>query len=202
MKKVISLLVFISLNACTSISQVPVTISTPSKLVIVKPHNSFTSIKAKKLPDYIQDSMHELINNITHVKPQSVIAVTSFVFTDSDFNNSPLFAGQIKESYIYEFHKLGQPIIELRSSGLIKVTDKGEFFLTRDYRQLRAEQPIDYLLVGTISRLRNGVMLNARIIGAESFAVVGASQLFIPQATINNYISSAKTSRRIKLIKG
>ena len=203
MKILSSIITLLAVAGCTTSSVKTSNISPPSIQQIKVERQQAALIKKKsQLTDYIQRSTHELIRNTTYVQDKSVIAMTNFVFVGGDFNDSPLFASQIKESYIYEFYRLGQPILELRSSGLIKVTDKGEFFLTKDYRQLRSKYPIDYVLVGTISRLKNGVMLNTRIVGAESFAVVGASQLFIPQSAINDYIPSLKNTRKVKLVKG
>lgn len=201
MKRLLPLVLCGCLFSCSNINE-PSAKFNQIQSIKLTPTKTFVGKKKKMLTDYVTQSTNELVSNLTYLTPKSVIAITNFVFTDSDFNSSPIFAAQLKESYIYEFYKLGQPTIELRASGLIKVTDNGEFFLTKDYRLLRSKLPVDYVLVGTISRLKSGVILNARIVGVESQAVVAASQTFIPQSAIIDFITSPHKTSKIKLVKG
>ncbi|MGB0937906.1 MAG: FlgO family outer membrane protein [Colwellia sp.] len=154
----------------------------------------------RNLSDYVRDLTHELVSNITHVQPNSVFATSSFVYVDGDFLSTPTFAKQIQESFAYEFHKVGQPIIEFKSTGFIRVLPEGDFALSRDYTELKSSQPIDYILVGTLTDLRDGVQVNAKVIGTSSHAIVAVAQVIIPRNVVNNIIPTARRGQSIKLI--
>jgi TolB-like protein len=155
----------------------------------------------RNLNDYVQTLTHELVSNMIHVKPQSVLAASSFVFVDSDFLSMPTFAKQIQESFTYEFHKVGQPIIEFKSTGFIRILPEGDFALSNDYSELKKIQPIDYILMGTLTELRDGIQVNAKVVGVKSHAVVAAAQIIIPREVTDNVIPTTKKGQSIKLIE-
>lgn len=155
----------------------------------------------RNLNGYVRSLTHELVSNMSHVKPQSVLAASSFVYVDGDFLSMPTFAKQIQESFTYEFHKIGQPIIEFKSTGFIRVLPEGDFALSTDYTELKSIQPIDYILMGTLTELRDGVQVNAKVVGAQSHAVVAAAQVIIPRNVIDNVIPAASKGQSVKLIK-
>jgi len=174
---------------------------TPTSQVLKS--SSLAGIKKpyRNLNNYVRSLTHELISNMNHVKPQSVLAASSFVRIDGDFLSTPTFAKQIQESFIYEFHKVGQPIIEFKSTGFIRVLPEGDFALSTDYTELQNVQPIDYILMGTLTELRDGVQVNAKVVGVRSHAVVAAAQIIIPRDVIDDVIPKAKKGQSIKLIK-
>jgi TolB-like protein len=156
---------------------------------------------SRNLNSYVQTLTHELVSNMTHVKPESVLAASSFVYVDGDFLSMPTFAKQIQESFTYEFHKVGQPIIELKLTGFIRILPEGDFALSTDYTELKTTQPIDYILTGTLTKLIDGIQVNAKVVGAKSHAVVAAAQIIIPQEVIDNVVPMAAKGQSIKLIK-
>jgi TolB-like protein len=153
----------------------------------------------RDLNSYVQSLTHELVSNMNHVKPRSVLATSSFVYVDGDFLSMPIFAKQIQESFTYEFHKMGQPIIEFKTTGYIRVTPEGDFALSKDFTELRSTQSIDYILVGTLTEFVNGIQVNAKLVGAKSHAVVAASQIMIPRKVIDSIIPSTNKGQTIKL---
>lgn len=170
---------------------------------------SLASLKAKnkiynmKLSGYVEKMSHELISNIAYVKPESVIAVVSFVYLDSDYFSTPIFAEQIRESFTYEIHKMGQPVVEYQATGFIRVTESGSFALSKDFKELSPNLPIDYVLAGTLSNMTDGVLVNAKLIGIESLSVVAAAQKEIPRYVVNRFIpSDEKKEETEMLIKG
>lgn len=169
-------------------------------LIVVKTPK-FKPIQIKReLTDYVRELTNELASNIIHVKPDSIFATSSFVFIDSDYKHSPNFAKQIQESFSYEFHRLGQPIIEIKSTGYIRVLPEGDFALSNDFFELKHSQPIDYILMGTLTRLIDGVQVNAKLVGAKSHAIVAASQIIIPKAVIESVLKKPKKGVLTKLV--
>jgi len=202
--KRITLSSFLILNtiACSSMTEVdPYSDEEIAVLQQGHKYNRLIGIKKRErdLNNYVKTLTHELVSNMTHVKPQSVLASSSFVYVDGDFLSMPTFAKQIQESFIYEFHKIGQPIIEFKSTGFIRVLPEGDFALSTDYTELKSIQPIDYILTGTLTELRDGVQVNAKVVGAKSHAVVAAAQIIIPREVIDNVIPTATKGETIKL---
>ncbi|MGL1957822.1 MAG: FlgO family outer membrane protein [Colwellia sp.] len=189
--------------ACSSITSVSSYSDNEITVGQDKKNNVLIGIKKRErdLTDYVRSLTHELVSNMNYVKPQSVLASSSFVYVDGDFLTMPTFAKQIQESFTYEFHKIGQPIIEFKSTGFIRVLPEGDFALSTDYTELKTIQPIDYILMGTLTALRDGVQVNAKVVGAKSHAVVAVAQIIIPREVIDNVIPTIKKGQSIKLIK-
>jgi len=140
---------------------------------------------------YVRGLMQELVGNLQYVNASTPVAVTSFVFLDGSFENSDLIGKQLSESFIHEVHKFGIPVIDYKTTDYIRVSNTGDFVLSRDYLELNSELPIRYVVAGTLVRHLAGYMVNARIVGIESKAVVASAQGFLPASVINSLISSS-----------
>jgi len=155
---------------------------------------------SKDLNYFVQKMMHELVSNIVHVKAKSVIATSTFVYVDSNYLSATLFAKQLQESFTYQFHKIGQPILELKSTGYIRILPEGDFALSKDFHELKSYQPVNYILMGTLTELTDGVQVNAKLVGVSSHAVVGVAQTVIPREIVENMVPSHYEGQTIKLI--
>jgi TolB-like protein len=143
--------------------------------------------------------MLDLISNFKYVGLSSNMAVSSFVFLDSDYATSDLLGFQIAESFIHEIHKFGIPIIDFKATGSMRVTESGDFVLSRNYLELQADQPIKYVLLGTLAKHQDGVLVNARIVSMESKEVVATAQGFLPLHITKSLINK-KIKNEIKLV--
>jgi len=205
----ISYALILSTISCSSTNNIPYNNENHKEITPSLQKNSNGMLIGIKTPyrnlnDYVRVLTHELISNMNHVKPHSILAASSFVYIDSNFLSTPNFARQIQESFIYEFHIVGQSIIEFKSTGFIRILPEGDFALSNDYTELKSIQPIDYILMGTLTELMDGVQVNAKIVGVRSDAVVAAAQIIIPRNVIDNIIPrapKAKKGQNIKLIK-
>lgn len=130
---------------------------------------------------YVRGLMQDMIANLQYVNQTTPIAVTSFVLLNSDFHKTNLLGNQIAESLIHEIHKFGIPIIDYKTTDYIRVTEQGDFTFSRDYQELKGGLPIRYVVSGTLVKHRGGYLVNARVIGVESKAVVATAQSFIPE---------------------
>lgn len=133
----------------------------------------------KDINYYVRGLMQDLMANLEFVNNKTPIAISSFVLLDSDYNESNLLGLQLSESFIHEVHKFGIPVIDYKATGDIQVTDSGDFFFSRDPSMLEGNLPIRYVLGGTITKQQGGYLVNARIIGVSSKAVVASAQGFI-----------------------
>jgi TolB-like protein len=133
--------------------------------------------------------MRELVSNLQYVNATTPLAITSFSFLESDLNTSDIVGQQLSESLIHEVHKFGIPVIDFKATNFIRVTQDGDYILTKDYLDLEGELPIKYVLTGTVTKKLSGYLVNARIIGLESKAVVATAQDFLPIELVDSLIS-------------
>lgn len=142
-------------------------------------------VVAKNINDYVRGITQDLIANLQYVNKSTPVVVSSFVYLDSDYQTSTLLGNQISESFIHEIHKYGIPVIDFKATDFIRITPQGDFVLSRDYTELKPDLPMKYVLTGTLARHMDGVIVNARVIGIASKAVVASAQGFLPNDVAN-----------------
>lgn len=150
--------------------------------------NSTRSVK--DLNYYVRTMMQDLVGNMKYVNAATPVVVTSFVMLDSDFQHADLLGRQISESFIHEVHKYGIPVLDFKTLDFIRVTPQGDFVFSKDYLELNGDLPIKYAVAGTMVKQVSGYLVNARVIGIESKAVVASAQGFLPAGVVNSLISS------------
>nr|WP_102795092.1 FlgO family outer membrane protein [Bowmanella denitrificans] len=151
---------------------------------------------------YVRGIMQDLVNNLQFVSARTPVAVSSFVFLDGPFDQADLLGNQIAESFMHEIHQFGIPLIDIKTSDFIRVTEQGDFVLSRDYLEVSPKQPVQYVITGTLARHQGGYLINARVVGMKSKMVVGSAQGFLPADVANALLNSAKPAEGVKLLKG
>jgi len=147
----------------------------------------------KNINHYVRGIMQSMVENLQYVNEKTPLAVSSFVFLDDDYNDASLLGNQISESFMHELHSFGIPVIDFKATDYMRVTPSGDFVFSRDYLDLNQNQNFNYVLAGTLVNHQGGVLVNARIIGLASKAVVGTAQGFIPQSVVDALNSSYRT---------
>lgn len=137
---------------------------------------------------YAQGLMQDLVANLQYVNSTTPLAVVSFVMLDSDYNHSNLLGNLLAESLVHEIHKFGIPVIDYKTTGFIRITEKGDFAFSKDYEELGDTLAARYILGGTMVNHRDGYLVNARIVGLQSKAVVATAQSFIPNDIANSLL--------------
>jgi len=128
---------------------------------------------------YTRGLMQDLMANLSFVNEKTPLAVSSFVLLEGDYQTSNLLGLQITEALMHEVNKFGIPVIDFKATGNMEVTDSGDFFFSKDASDLEDDLPIRYVLTGTMVEQRGGYLVNARIIGVSSKAIVSSAQAFI-----------------------
>jgi len=141
---------------------------------------------------YARGLTQELIGNLKYVNTTTPIAITNFVFIEQQYNNTNLLGHQLSESFMHEFHKFGIPIIDFKTTDFIRVTPDGDYILSRDFIELTPGLPIKYVVLGTLSKQKQGYLVNARIVGIKSKAIVATAQSFIPEHIVSSLNSNIK----------
>lgn len=150
---------------------------------------SFSSSNSRdynKINLIAQGMMQDMITNLQYVNSTTPIGVTSFVFLEQLNDATSIVGNQLSESFVHEIHKLGIPVIEYKMTDYIRVTPGGDFALSRDYLELNGDLPIEYILTGTLVEHKDGFLVNTKMVGLLSKAIVGTAQGFIPKSYIKS----------------
>ncbi|MEP1449104.1 MAG: FlgO family outer membrane protein [Paraglaciecola sp.] len=148
----------------------------------VKRQENIQNSKEHSINHYVRGLMQDLVANLQYVNSTTPVAVVSFVMLDSDYNDANLLGIQIAESLIHEVHKFGIPVIDFKTTGYIRVTEQGDFAFSKDYEDFSGQMPARYIVGGTMLKHTDGYLVNARIVGVKSQAVVASAQSFIPNS--------------------
>jgi len=151
---------------------------------------------SKTINYYVRGLMQDLVGNLQYVNASTPVAVASFLLLDSDYSEASLLGNQISESLMHEIHKFGIPVIDYKTTDKIRVTEQGDLAFSRDYKVLSNDLPIRYIVVGTLVKHQGGYLVNARIVGAKSKAVVASAQSFIPAEVSGAIMASKQGSTR------
>lgn len=162
---------------------------------------SLKTIKVANRTDvnyYVRGLMYKLLDNIYGVTDETPMAVTSFVNTDSNFQNTNILGNQIAESFIHEAHNSGLSVVDFKTTDYIRVTQNGDFVFSRDYRELGESAPIIYVLSGTMTQDNAGYLINARIIEIQTKVVAATAQSHIPQFIVDEIEKETETGIRLQ----
>ncbi|GMM69405.1 hypothetical protein MTsDn1_27000 [Alteromonas sp. MTD1] len=144
----------------------------------------------KHIGDYVKNMTQDLIANMEYVNDKTPIGVTHFALLDTNLQQTDLLGRQMAESFVHELHKFRVPVIDFKATEYIRITEDGDFVLSRDYLELSSSLPIEYVLTGTMTKHQGGVLVNARILGMQSRAVVASAQMLVPFYVVDALIPS------------
>lgn len=152
---------------------------------------------------YIRGMMQDLVTNLQYVNRNTPVAVTSFIYLDGKSDQSSLLGNQIAESLYHEIHKVGIPILDHKVTDYLRVTEQGDFIISRDFNEIPTSLPINYVVTGNLVKHRGGYLVNSRIVGIISKEVVATAQSFIPAEIANALLNSAteQESSQVSLIQ-
>ncbi|WP_240615542.1 FlgO family outer membrane protein [Alteromonas facilis] len=160
----------------------------------------------KNIGDYVKNMAQDMIGNMQYVSTKTPVAVTHFALLDSNLEETNLLGHQMAESFVHELHNFRIPVIDYKATDYVRVTEHGDFILTRNYLELRNELPMDYVLTGTLTKHQGGYLVNARILALQSKAVVASAQTLIPFYVVDALIPSERQSEEmhdgVKLSRG
>lgn len=157
----------------------------------------------KHVGDYVQNMTQDLVSNMEYLSDKTPVGVTHFALLDSDLQTTNLLGYQLAESFMHELHKFRIPVIDYKATEYIRVTEQGDFVLSRDFLELNNTATIEYILTGTLTRHQGGYLVNARILGLQSKAVVASAQTLVPFYVVDALIPSEEDrTDGIKLRQG
>jgi len=139
----------------------------------------FTGEKSLLLTDIVSKMSDQLLFNLPAGYYDEAIALTSLVDLSEHYETNWL--GQtISELFIHELHIRNLRVLDFKLTGNIRVTPKGEFALSRNWKELNKSIDVFRILTGTMSRNEEGVILNVRIVNSVTNFVESTTRAFIP----------------------
>lgn len=157
----------------------------------------------KHVGDYVQNMAQDLIANMEYLTDKTPVGITHFALIDSDLQETNLLGYQLSESFMHELHKFRIPVIDFKATSYIRVTPTGDFLLSRDFLELKERVQVEYILTGTMTKHQGGYLVNARILGLETKAVVASAQMMIPFYIVDALLPTDDGMMDgVKLIKG
>lgn len=139
--------------------------------------------------DYVRNLVHELMALQHNLDSDSQLGVTDFSYVDSALDQGSVFSNHLSEAMIYDLHKFGVPVLDYKVTDYIRVTESGDFVLSRNYEELSDEVAIRYVVTGTLTTHQQGVLVNARLVQIDNKRVVSAARTFIPRHIVQAVIS-------------
>lgn len=139
---------------------------------------------------YVRGMMQDLTANIEKVNDKTPLAVSSFIYLDGQDDESSLLGNQISESLIHEIHKVGIPVLDHKVTDYMRVTEKGDFIISRDFNEITPNLAVSYVVTGNLVKHQGGYLVNARIVGIKEKNVVASAQSFIPRTTARALLQS------------
>lgn len=144
----------------------------------------------KHIGDYVQNMTQDLISNMDYLTDKTPVGVSHFALLDSDLQQTNLLGHQLAESFLHELHKFRIPVIDYKATDYIRVTEQGDFLLSRDFLELENRVNVDYILTGTLARHQGGYLVNARILGLKTKVVVASAQMLVPFYVVDALLPS------------
>jgi TolB-like protein len=143
---------------------------------------------------FVESLTEQLMVTNTSISARSPIAVTSFV--DLQHMDSTNWLGNtVSEAFIHQLQQRGFKVVDFKTTGSIRVTQQGDFAISRDWSDLMQEQEVQFVLTGTMLRQEGGVIVNARVVGLRSRIVVATAQGFLPADRIGLDMDTMNTIR-------
>lgn len=151
----------------------------------------------KNVNHYAKWLTQDLFANIDNPNNSEVFVVTDFALLDSDLRKTNHFGRQFSEAIMHEVNKTGFSVIDMKSSGTIRMSETGDmFFHSKELTELNADISSARVISGTMTRHRGGYLLNSRITDVTTAAVITSAQIFVPYEVVEAVLLEDTTEDR------
>ncbi|RUO29645.1 FlgO family outer membrane protein [Aliidiomarina soli] len=145
-------------------------------------------VASQPQPESIRDYAHQLSTQLMdsgkYVRGGQRIAVTTPAWLEGNLDHGSLLALQLQENLAAELHSHHMHVIDFKLTDGIRVTQQGDFALSRNYLELRELQSADYILAATAVDRSDGITINARLIEFDSQIVAATAEVTVPRALV------------------
>ncbi len=112
------------------------------------------------------------------------IAIASIVDL-KDYTKVGKIGHIISENLIHEMQVRGYRVVDFKSMPTLMVKPNGDYLFSRNLKDLKKEQNINYVIGGTYMYYSDGVSINCRLIDIRTNIVKSSAQIFIPASIVN-----------------
>lgn len=131
----------------------------------------------KQLDLVIKSLSEQLLTNKIVTTENKKIVLTSIVKLDS-LKDTSTFGRTLSESLINDLHSNKLLIVDLRANKDLSINSKGEYFLSRDVKQISEKYGDVNVLVGTYSKFEyDNVVINIRILNSITGDVLSTAKV-------------------------
>jgi len=136
---------------------------------------SVNVVTTTTIKDTIDKIAQQLVSTLK-AKDIGFVAITSFVDLHQ-LNKTTHFGRVLGESLFNELYKRGVKVMDFRGQRTLIVNANGEFFLSRNAKKLHTPIQNKYVLVGTYTKIAEGVLINTRIVDNKNGRVMATSRV-------------------------
>lgn len=135
-----------------------------------------------------QKIVNELLLTNDVLSPTQPIVVTTPASVE-DFSHSGDFARQLQQGMMAALHARYFNVVDTAIGESLRVTEKGDLLLSRDWQRLRGVADTQHVLVASYSLGRDGLTINSRIVDIGNSRVVASSQSFSRPGDLRDYLA-------------
>ncbi|MFV7784368.1 FlgO family outer membrane protein [Shewanella marisflavi] len=135
-----------------------------------------------------QQLANELVRQNDQLTPKQPLLVATPVLLDN-LKTTNALGLQIQQGLIAAMHDHQFNLVDINVGENLRVTEQGELILTRDWRQLPTDLPVEHVLASTMSLNPNGVVINSRIVNVTNNRVVSVAGASVGQSELADYLS-------------
>ncbi|MFV7770866.1 FlgO family outer membrane protein [Shewanella marisflavi] len=135
-----------------------------------------------------QQLANELVRQNDQLTPKQPLLVATPVLLDN-LKTTNALGLQIQQGLIAAMHDHQFNLVDINVGENLRVTEQGELILTRDWRQLPTDLPVEHVLASTMSLNPNGMVINSRIVNVTNNRVVSVAGASVGQSELADYLS-------------
>lgn len=143
----------------------------------------------KNVNHYVKWLTQDLFSNIDIPNNREIFIVSDIALLDSDLNKTNHFGRQVTEAIIHEVNRTGFSVIDMKTSGFMRMTEAGDlFFQTEDYQEMAQATNARNIITGTMTRHRGGYLINLRAVVLESRMLISSAQILVPHDVVDSVL--------------
>ena len=119
------------------------------------------------------------------------LALTAFVDTDT-YEDSGYLGRALAEMFTHEMSSRAFEVTEYKLTGKLAVSKDGDYIFSRDWKKIASDTHVKYLLGGTMTRNKDGVVVVARIVNMQTRQTVATATDIIPYSLLPNCYRTAQ----------
>jgi len=126
------------------------------------------------------------------------IAITSFVNLHQ-LDQTSYFGRSVSETFFNELFVRGFNVSDFRGQNVLTVNPTGEFYITRNVKEINRKIQNSYVLVGTYTVIDGKILINARIMDNVTGKIVAAAKTYY-NTNDCNLLGTCPKPRMIRIV--